>query len=677
MTWLVAVAVLGAGSQACRDSWEFEHWKRAGLEAPCVFLSSKWPRQKQVAAMVTRWKLTEAQASCAFDAARAKEPEAAWLECVKSHPTSLPLWAGMLERWSQRLSTDPVLAAIDMSTPPGRDFAQALLAVPGAPAGAIAVQLATQWPPAARQLLERTDVMVQTRFEVALATTATSDGPTFVSALLTLPAEMGLLKLMAELWLALPANARGLNEPIPSLTTCAEPGHCDPTYDLRPALALGLVLQGDLKTARQLLQHLPRVEGVRLSRGDETRLELARLLTGAATADAWEFAVAHADDFYGIDDATALATFASAHTALFTTYGPTLGSRPGAFSRMAADRLEAARHEAWKRHSAMLPSKPAPDAGVVTLPPRPPTFQERSQPWRGPLPRLTKSKPAAGFRVLHSERVAATTVSLATSQRFDPTGEVSEGGAWLLIEPDSPRMRSQQVYLGLPVHRPYVLAKKQRAPVLDAQGIVRLTVDEAPLDDRSITFPPVALRAETTRRGVMLEVPLAVLTQDSDGDGVADLVEDRLLLHPGLADTDGDGLLDGVDPSPRVDDRQVGPAAEVTAAVFSRLHPTTGRRTLATTGFDFSSMEVTFVQRDGVDVTGFFANARAIAVTSAELEALNARYGVVFPLELEVVMNGTDHAFVRFSYGWRGGIFRVDRDADGRWVVHSLGSWVT
>src|SRR5436309_15066350 len=79
----------------------------------------------------------------------------------------------------------------------------------------------------------------------------------------------------------------------------------------------------------------------------------------------------------------------------------------------------------------------------------------------------------------------------------------------------------------------------------------RITLEVAvqELDPASITYPPVALHS--TRRGsdLYLEIPIAALTSDRDGDGLTDIVEEHLLLNPDKADSDGDGLDDSHDPA--------------------------------------------------------------------------------------------------------------------------------
>lgn len=67
-----------------------------------------------------------------------------------------------------------------------------------------------------------------------------------------------------------------------------------------------------------------------------------------------------------------------------------------------------------------------------------------------------------------------------------------------------------------------------------------------------------------------LSVRPAALRRDSDGDGLADVVERRLRTDPEAADTDGDGVPDGIDPSPRVSARgEVDEAGRVVQALWA------------------------------------------------------------------------------------------------------------
>jgi len=73
------------------------------------------------------------------------------------------------------------------------------------------------------------------------------------------------------------------------------------------------------------------------------------------------------------------------------------------------------------------------------------------------------------------------------------------------------------------------------------------------------------------------------LTRDSDGDGLTDLAEERLLSDPGKSDTDGDGIGDGQDRDPLAASSPGSDEAAIRAAMFrhERRAPAEGTRAMA------------------------------------------------------------------------------------------------
>ncbi len=56
--------------------------------------------------------------------------------------------------------------------------------------------------------------------------------------------------------------------------------------------------------------------------------------------------------------------------------------------------------------------------------------------------------------------------------------------------------------------RPYVIVPNATLPLLDGDTL-RLAVDVREIDDASITFPPVGMKAKRQQHGLMLRCPLA------------------------------------------------------------------------------------------------------------------------------------------------------------------------
>jgi hypothetical protein len=264
---------------------------------------------------------------------------------------------------------------------------------------------------------------------------------------------------------------------------------------------------------------------------------------------------------------------------------------------------------------------------------------------------------------------------------------VSPGSLWLLISEDGGAWK--EFYLCLGDHRPFHALEDAKVPLLDANDVVRISVADAPIDDESIVFPPIATQAPTKRALVVLEASLASLRRDSDHDGLSDLVEARLLLDPRSPDTDGDGVMDGNDPTPRLDDRLAStPNAEFYNAFFENfasgqkqppaliVAPETKNPVgeLRVAALD----DVRFLQLPVGGLTGLRPPTSVITLTAAELELARARFGEFYPMSVDLIVNGTDEAFVTWSEGWRGGTASIKRDPKTRaLVMTALTFWIS
>src|SRR5262249_23446994 len=137
------------------------------------------------------------------------------------------------------------------------------------------------------------------------------------------------------------------------------------------------------------------------------------------------------------------------------------------------------------------------------------------------------------------------------SQTLDPAGEVSGGGYWVHISDDGGKTWRAPLYTGLAQFFPYVVVAQSCQPILAGDRLlIEVEIDQ--LDRATITYPPGGLQAKRHEAGYVLTLPITDLERDSDGDLITDIEEEHLLLDPMKADTDGDGLRDGVDPLPNV-----------------------------------------------------------------------------------------------------------------------------
>src|SRR5262249_7090190 len=138
---------------------------------------------------------------------------------------------------------------------------------------------------------------------------------------------------------------------------------------------------------------------------------------------------------------------------------------------------------------------------------------------------------------------------ISVSQDLDPRGEVSPGGYWIQLSKDSGASWGSRYYTGLAQQFPYVVRSNKMLPAFHFDSI-KISVDVREVDQASITFPPVGLHTKREENNLYLDFPIQALTQDSDGDGLTDLFEEKIGSDPKSKDTDGDGIPDGEDPEP-------------------------------------------------------------------------------------------------------------------------------
>jgi hypothetical protein len=262
-------------------------------------------------------------------------------------------------------------------------------------------------------------------------------------------------------------------------------------------------------------------------------------------------------------------------------------------------------------------------------------------------------------------------VALATSQDVDPAGEISAGGYWIVRSTDGGVTWKPPLYTGLRVMEPYEVVIGSTLPMLRDDGL-RLEVTVNELDQDSITFPPVALRAKRTREGITIDLKWRDLERDSDGDGLTDLVEERILTDPNSADTDGDGLPDGIDPLPQVAFREsAGPAAEIVATALGAYYSQGAPAKLGT--------RTIFIAGNPADFAGVRSRLRRLIVVSeADIEAASKKFGPTLAMHISPVIIdqlGT-RAWVQMNDQWRGATYLLTK-RDGVWTALVVGAWVT
>ncbi|HTP26826.1 MAG TPA: hypothetical protein VMK12_14380 [Anaeromyxobacteraceae bacterium] len=369
------------------------------------------------------------------------------------------------------------------------------------------------------------------------------------------------------------------------------------------------------------------------------------------------------------------------------------------FVRQAALDLDAARARARARVDAWIAARPAPTMTTVgttdgvagrmlSAPPRSAFTERRLGDFKAP--RRTGWKPIVevhlpqGFRAIRAERNGARAVAVALSQRLDPTGEVSGGGYWLLLSNDGGASWQAPLYTGLRTLHPYVVAERSALPILQQEEI-RLEVAREELDEASISFPPVCLRTGPRQEGLVLVSTLAALRQDSDGDGLTDVVEERLLLDPSNPDSDGDGIPDGRDPAPHVPNRQDATRdSELLSEILARLTNHQWRAPGIEPGLGGSGMahspestlDVLYVESATPIAAERGFPVQVMVLTPEEVAKARKRFGAFYPLHLRTFFDARhENAYIEWDEGWRGGTLKATWK--GSWTLEELQSWIT
>jgi len=321
-------------------------------------------------------------------------------------------------------------------------------------------------------------------------------------------------------------------------------------------------------------------------------------------------------------------------------------------------------------------------------------------PWDPSTPELTRLSQSygkwnvPGLEVVRVEKHESTVIAIGLSQDYDPAGEVSGGGYWIVRSSDGGKTWARALYTGLRPMQPYVVRSFSNLPLATGDRL-SIEVEIRELDTDRITFPPVSRSFKRERKGLFLDVAWADLERDSDGDGLTDLAEERLLSDPHSPDTDKDGLSDAADPLPQVpfsgrpSARDLAMAAVLAAAQGESARPIftgdPGGQGPASPGLDdmrtheiaLTSESTIFLVSDRGGFGGLSSGRRIVVLTPAESEQARNRFGAHFPATVRLYVDHSGKsALAIWSESWRGMTLRL-RLKGGVWVSTQIGSWIT
>jgi hypothetical protein len=351
----------------------------------------------------------------------------------------------------------------------------------------------------------------------------------------------------------------------------------------------------------------------------------------------------------------------------------------------------------------------SPDPSAATIArllrtPPPTAFEEHPLPEGVPLLNISdeaaKERLAAAAKGLslpsnaplaRVERDGRRVAAIVSSQGYDPVGEISPGAYWVLLSNDGGATWSGPFYTGSRMNQPYVVRPVSALPLL-AGDHLHVEVEVRELDPTKIVFPPIGLALKRTARGLYLDIPLATLTRDRDGDGLTDLAEARLLTDPNAADTDGDGIPDGADPLPTVrQDGDPSPASQALAAFAQKMAGVGGRAIIVGLYAPGAPLlccpkgskapepdRALFFIGERPLFAALHPGRRIVVLTHAEAKDAEKRFGPFFPIDLQLFLldHSGRHALIVWSASWQGGIVRID-EKDGAWTATEVSAWIT
>jgi hypothetical protein len=353
--------------------------------------------------------------------------------------------------------------------------------------------------------------------------------------------------------------------------------------------------------------------------------------------------------------------------------GPTFGAAGSRYAAMTLPWPEKAKGADWSRASVDPAPVPFRELSIT-----PKMLVNAYRESGGPA--LFAALPT-GYALIRRERSGLRAVAVSISTRLDPNGEVSSGGYWIHLSEDGGRTWGQPLYTGLAEYFPYVVPTKSRLPML-AGDHIRLEVEEALIDTATISYPPVGLHTRRKRSGIYLDIPIATLTEDSDGDGLTNIAAHHLLLDEKTARPTP--FVVGQDRNCSAPNPEVVARLEILKKVFAvegraLIEPPDKTAILGNWGRSQpSGKPPIFLLGNPADWRCVTLDRPMIVYSEDDQQRLR-KFSPDFQLiELPPIRWNRAHTrgFVQWSMRWTGGTYRLTRKGDG-WELESISEWIT
>jgi hypothetical protein len=240
-------------------------------------------------------------------------------------------------------------------------------------------------------------------------------------------------------------------------------------------------------------------------------------------------------------------------------------------------------------------------------------------------------------------------------------------------------------YTGIVQRQPVSVKHYSQRPLIKDKN--KLEIDACLFRQISNFSHPIGGDSECIKDGIYLVFDINVIAKDSDGDGLTDILEDKLYLDKYNEDTDGDGIPDNLDINPRVD----YPRTEKTRiyeAILNDEIDWDDKKEIEKLSFNENmtyyvtdSTETVFIITDDQDLMGIQPREyRVIFVTpdeylkKAKPYNMNPRSMSFSPLFK--VNNKKDTYKIFYSFGTWGADYLIKKTKDG-WTIEIISTWIS
>ena len=121
-------------------------------------------------------------------------------------------------------------------------------------------------------------------------------------------------------------------------------------------------------------------------------------------------------------------------------------------------------------------------------------------------------------------------------------------GYWLALSYDNGKTW-KKYYTGLTENCYYFLKRNSKITLWKDSST--LQIEATIVRQISEVIHPMPAEFETIQDSIAVQFEISQITQDSDNDGLTDIVEKKMMLNPNNPDSDGDGIIDSEDKNPR------------------------------------------------------------------------------------------------------------------------------